>query len=392
MKSLKHIFLSMLVLVCWISIIFCVAAYVFLTTPWGGRAAATYLIQYYVPFCNFNLGDVEGTIEKGLVLKDVTISHIPNMKEGVVHIQDLYVQIPLIHWDQLSMRINNGRVSLPSADPIVFNVTMIKNKLQGDCYARSVDAKQILSVLGYDDLAKMVYGFLTRIDFSIGGTMQSPRFVGHFFVDNFIYKTTTTVKDGFGNLDLNVLALGNNPSLSGFIVLQSAAVKVDKVNIDLVTSKVIFKGNVDDLLLDIHGSSKVEDINIDMAVKGTLKKPLLLVSSDPPMSEDQILVALVTNKSWTEIDESQGFGLRRKLTDTFKVGMQVEEMPSQIGSPQPLGYSRTLEGQMNVTDKLSVNVSKKYLPSNESASNIGSSSQPQKDNESQIYLQYKQRF
>jgi hypothetical protein len=390
-KNFKHVFLSLLVFLCWISIIICVAAYAFLTTPWGAKSASMYLIEAYLPFCNVDVGNYEGTIEHGLVLKNVTISHIPNFKEGEVHIQDLYVQIPLIHWDQLSLRINNGSLNLPAADPIIFNVSMSQNKIQGNCYARSVDAKQILSVLGYDELAKSIYGFISHIDFSIGGSVQEPRFVGHFFVDKFIFKDTK-LNDGFGHLDLKVPSIGENPALDGFVILESAAVKVDKINVDLTTSKVDFKGSVNDFLLDIHGSSKVEDMTIDLAIKGTFLRPKLLVNSDPPMSEDKILVALATNKSWSEIDEAQGFGLRKKLTDVFNVGMQVEERQSQVGRDQASGYSRTLEGQMNVTDKLSVNVSKKYLPASESSANVGSTSQPQKDNESQIYLQYKQRF
>jgi hypothetical protein len=389
---IKHLFLSLLVFLCWMAIILCGVTYAFLTTPWGARIASTYLIQSYIPFCDVKVGGYEGTIEKGLVLKDVSISHIPNLRDGTVHIQDLYVQIPLIHWDQLAMRINNGSINLTQADPIIFNVSIIQNKLQGNCYAHSIDARQVVSVLGYDDLAKSIYGFISHLDFVIAGTVDAPRLVGHFFVDKFIYKTTTTVQDGFGHLDLKIPSLGDHPTLLGFLILESAAVKVEKINVDLTTSKVDFKGEVDDLLLDIHGSSKVEDINIDLAVKGTFKRPTLLLNSDPPMSEDQILVALATNKSWSEIDQAQGFGLRKKLTDVFNVGMQVEEMPSQVGHDQSQGYSRTLEGQMNVTDKLSVNVSKKYLPANESTSNIGASSQPQKDNESEIYLQYKQRF
>ena len=132
---------------------------------------------------------------------------------------------------------------------------------------------------------------------------------------------------------------------------------------------------------------------IDLAIKGTFLKPKLIFNSDPPMSEENIMIALVTGKSWSGIESEQGFGLRKKLTDTFNVGMQVQERPSQLGRDQALGYSRTLEGQMKLSDKFSLNVSKKYLPSSTESPQTGiASGQRQKDDESQIYLQYKKRF
>jgi hypothetical protein len=387
----KHIFLSFLAFICWISIILCVAAYAFLTTPWGARIASTYLIEMYLPFCHVNVGDYEGTIEKGLVLKNVTINNIPNIQEGIIHIQNLFVQIPLIRWDQLFIKVNNASLHLPAADPIVFNVQLNKNQLSGNCYARSVDTKQFLTIYGRHDLAKFIYGFVTRIDLDISGTINEPRFVGHFLVDKIVFRDTQVI-DGFGNLDVKIPSL-KEQSLVGIVTMQSAAVKIKQVNVDLTASRVIFKGPTDDFDLDIHGYSKVEDINIDLAIKGTFLKPLLLVSSDPPMAERDILVALATNNAWSDMDESQGFGLRRKLGETFNVGMQVEERQSPVGRDQNLGYSRTLGGQMNVTDKLSVNVARKYLPANRDATTgVNSSTQTQKDNESQIYLQYKQRF
>src|SRR5690349_14739323 len=146
---LKHIFLSLLIFLCWIAMIVCVSAYAFLTTTWGAKVASTYLIQSYMSFCNVSVGSYQGTIEKGLLLKNVILSRVPNLKDGVVHIQDLYVQIPLIRWDQMSFKIMNANLNFGSADPIICNGTVTQNKIQGNCYAHSVDAKQVVAALGY---------------------------------------------------------------------------------------------------------------------------------------------------------------------------------------------------------------------------------------------------
>ncbi|MEI7998741.1 MAG: translocation/assembly module TamB domain-containing protein [Candidatus Omnitrophota bacterium] len=388
-KFFKHFLLSVLMLLCWASIFICILAYTFLTTTWGAKLAATYLIQSYVPFCSINVGSYQGTIEKGLVLKDVRINHIPMIKEGGAHIQELHVQVPLIHWDQIAMKIINGKLQFSSADPIVFNAVISKNQIQGNCYAQSIDAHQFLLSLGYNDLAKNIQGFLSKPDFVLQGTMKAPRLTGRFFVDSIVYKDTS-VKDGFGHLDLTIKALGLNPWLDGFVILESAFVRTNRVNVDLSASRVDFKGDVTNPALDIHGSSKVEDIDIDMAIKGSLLKPQLTFNSDPPLPEEEIIYTLATGKTWSGIEDarSQGFGLRRKLSDTFNVGMALEERPSQPGRDQSLGYSRMIEGQMNVTDKFSLNIAKKFLPTDSN----NTSSQPEKDNSTEFYLQYKKRF
>jgi|GEM_PF-6855734 len=390
---LKRFILSMFMLFCWVAMITCATAYVFLTTTWGAKLITPYLIKYYVPFCDISVERYEGTIEKGLSLKHVTINHIPTMKEGVIHIQEIYLQIPWVHLDQMAIKAINGRVDLVSSDPIIFNGTRINNTISGNCYAHSIDAHQVLSVLGYDDLAKSIHGFISNPDFEISGIGNVPHFVGHFFVDNIVYKDTS-VQDGFGRLDVTIMSLGLVPSMTGFIILESALVKTNKINIDLTTSKVGFKGNVDQLFLDIHGSSKVEDIEVDMAIKGSLQKPQLIFNSDPPMPEEEILIALVTGKKWSEIENerssSEGFGLRRKLTDNFNVGMELEEIPLQFGKDQSLGYTKTIEGQLKLTDKFSLNFAKKYLPVTDTPTT--SSSQPVKSDDTEFFLEYKRRF
>lgn len=371
----------------------CVSAYVLLTTTWGAKIAATYVIESYIPFCNVHIGDYKGTIEKGLKLKDVTITRIPWIKGAIIHAQDLQIRVPLRHWDQVEVNIVNAKIVLPGSDPLVFTGSIVNKEIKGNCYSNNIDARQVVEALGYDELARSIYGYLSKVDFKVEGNVSAPRLKGHFIVDKFVYKNTTQVNDGFSSLDLAFLSLGDKPALRGYIIMQSALVKVGKVGIDLMTSKVDFDGDVTDFKLDIHGSSRIEDIVIDMAIKETFKKPKLIFNSDPPMPEEMILIALATGKAWSAIESEQGIGLRRKLTDTFKVGMEVKEWQTQLGNDQPLGYSRTLEGQMKVTDKFSLNVAKKYLPANASSSNVGAGSSvaPRQD-ESEIYLQYKQRF
>ena len=387
---LRRLF-SLLVVFCWIAIVVCVAAYALLTTTWGAKAASTYLIKWTMPFSDVSVGSYEGTIEKGLLLKEITINHIPAMeKEGILYLQRFYVQIPLIHWRRVSIKITNARLVLGSLDPIVFNGTIVRDQIQGNCYARSVDVRNLVATLGYNDLARFLYGFISHVDFNVQGAIFSPRFTGHFFVDHLEYKGTR-LSDGFGRLDLTVKSLGSHPLMTGYVIMDSALVQTGRINVDLNTSKVDFKGDALNPLLDIYGSTKVEDMNIDLSIKGSLQRPRLIFNSDPPLPEDEIKFALATGKSWAGIDEgSGGVGLRKKLTDKLNVTMETQEIPALLGQAQVPGYTKTVGGEMNVTDTFSLNIDKKFVPA-DTATTSGVS-QPQKENEAEFTLKYKQRF
>ncbi len=390
----RHISLSSLIVFCWMIIIICIGAYSFLTTNVGARIIVHGLLQSYAPYCDFKIGSFAGTIEKGLVLKDVIITNISAVKGATLHIQELDVQVPLVYRKKFFARISNAKLKFLSSDSIVFDGEISDDQIRGNCYASSIDVKEVVKAFGYDALARDIYGFISHIDFYVSGLVQSPKFSGHFIIDRFTYKNSTHIKDGFGHLDLAILSLGEVPLMQGPIVLESALVKTEQINIDLSTSKADFKGLVTNPTLDIHGSSKVGDALIDMAIKGTLLKPQLLLSSDPPMSEEEIIATLIS-RGWSGIgtERSQGFGLRKKLTDSFNVGMKFEEKPEQLGQTRKLGYSKTIQGQMNLTDKFSFNVARKYLPTDGAASpSVRTSQQAEKDDETDFFLQYKQRF
>ncbi len=391
-RYLVQSFFSSLVIPCWIAIALCVGAYGFLTTTEGAKIIVTCFAQAYMPFTNIKIGEYSGTIEKGLTLKNVTISNIPDFKGAVIQAQDIYFQLPIVFWKTLFVKITHAKLDV-SSESIIFEGTITDNKIRGNCFANTIDTKEFVSALGYDMLAKDIYGFFSRIDLDVDGTLQEPHFTGHFLVDKFAYKNTQVI-DGFSHLDLTIMSLGKLPQMKGSLTMESALVKVDRINIDLTKSVAELKGDVSNPSLDIHGTTSVDDINIDMAIKGTLSKPILLFSSDPPMSEREILTALIT-KGWSGTPNMQGhdFGLRKSLTDSFNVGMRFDQKDEQVGQTRRLGYSKSIEGQLNVTDKFSFNVAQKYLPtSRDQAISENTHTQQQKDNETEFTLQYKLRF
>ena len=96
----------------------------------------------------------------------------------------------------------------------------------------------------------------------------------------------------------------------------------------------------------------------------------------------------LTDFSMQYDDQAKRVGLKKKLTDDFKIGLELEQVPGQPG--ETTAYARKLEGEMSMTSHLSVNVSKKILPEEKSAPKT--TQEIQQEGETQVYLKYKENF
>ena len=250
------------------------------------------------------------------------------------------------------------------------------------------------------------------MDVTIQGPLSSPKVHGSFLADNIWYKSIF-LTDGFSRLDLTLIPAIGQIQVKGEMILDSGLVHVRSTDLELASSKIIFQGDVFNPTLDIRLGAKVEDMDIHLAVQGTLANPQLIVSSDPPMAPQEALRVLFTGNAWSvstspfngitsgelaedflnyslqDINDEQQFGLKKKLTDNLKLGVEMDQMPSPVGDTTSY-YSRKINGEMNVSDHMSLNVSQEVFPQNRDASQ--SAQDAQTPAETQIYLQYKNRF
>ena len=164
-------------------------------------------------------------------------------------------------------------------------------------------------------------------------------------------------------------------------------------------------------MIDIHLGAKVQDMDIHLAIKGTLANPQLIVSSDPPMATQEALRVLFSgnvltssaspfngvtsselaenllNYSLQDIHDQQGLGMKTKLTDNLKLGVEMDQIPLPPGETNTY-YSRKINGEMDLDDHMSLNVSQEVFPQD----SYPSYQDAQSAAETQIYLQYKKRF
>ena len=87
--------------------------------------------------------------------------------------------------------------------------------------------------------------------------------------------------------------------------------------------------------------------------------------------------------------QTKGIGFKKKVTDQLKVGYEIEEQQERTGESE---VNQKVEGEIDVTDQVSVGVSRKMTQSQSQSSAGVESPSRQTDPETNLLLKYKKRF
>ena len=389
------------------------AAFVYLiVTPLGGKLLVKYFKQDFLSVGLMHVGHYEGSLQNGFTLKDINIRGLAYFPNALLRIQEIHVRLPLWDISHSDFSIFNARIFMPNSDPFVFTGRVFQGQVQGNLYSKSVDIHEASRYWTNEDMRKNLKGIVSNVDLQIQGPLSSPRINGSFVLDTVRYRSVLLTK-AVAKMDLVCFPYFRQFQIKGEVLFNSGSVDVRSTDLQLTPSKIVFKGEALNPLLDIRLVAKLEDIDIHLAVKGTLINPGLIVSSDPPMAPQDALQVLFTGNAWTsstspfngvtsgelaqnflnyslqDKDDQQRLGLKTKLTENLKLGVAMDQKPSPVGDTA-VSYSRKIEGEMDVSDHMSLNVSQEVLSQNRGAS--PSSTYTQSQPETQVYVQYKKRF
>lgn len=132
---------------------------------------------------------------------------------------------------------------------------------------------------------------------------------------NWKFDVAIKTKDAFlirGNLtsggaaaDLKLAGTGSKPTLNGVIRLENLTAALPFSKLEINRGFVYFSpDNPFDPTLDIQGSSSMRDYNISVYIFGTASKPQTLMSSEPPLPQEDIVSLLATGATQKELTGS----------------------------------------------------------------------------------------
>jgi hypothetical protein len=153
-------------------------------------------------------------------------------------------------------------------------------------------------------------------------------------------------------------------------------------------------------------------MDVNLTITGTAFFPQLAVTSDPPMTPQDALQVLFTGNAFStstspfhgissgelaqdfldyslqRVNNQQDIGVKTKLTENLKLGVEMDQMPSSPGQTN-IYYSRKVNGEMDLSQHMSLNVSQEFMSQDSYPSYQDAQ---QAEDETQVYLQYKKRF
>ncbi len=435
-KFLKHILTAIsLTTVSLALIISCFTAWILYTTDGAKLVYQAWKKFNYLPF-NLSIGQWEGNLVHGLTFKNMDITGLSLLPIGAqIKVQQVDMTFKGLQLHDAYGKFTNARMLLPGTDPLVVQANVEKGILTANIFARTIDIGEMAGLLPLNLRKGILSGFVTHVDLVIKGNLDRIALDGRLIVDRIQY-TTTVVSDGPGEIHLVFTPPFTTSAvhMTGLAQMTEGKVQARRIMLDLGQSRVMFKGDVTNPQLDIHASSVIDKITIDVGFKGTLKNPEMIVASDPPMSSDVLLIMLATGKTFggssaikdngkisgelvTDFidysllggqgggfakryglsvsnvqydNEGKKIGLKKKITEDMRIGVEIEQMPYILN--RSTEYSKKVEGEVDVTEHLSVNVSQKVLPREDKSKNIGSNQTSSSKGESEIYLKYQSRF
>ncbi|MFP4473130.1 MAG: translocation/assembly module TamB domain-containing protein [Candidatus Omnitrophota bacterium] len=405
-------------------------AYVTLTasgSQWMVRTILRRVLDYDRE--DFLYEESSGTLVSGLSFKNMEIRDIPFMPEGgILRIQELTADINGWGWDDVDIRVDNARWSLPRESGLAVGFfTLQQGKIDANVFSEGLNISGLLKLFARDK-AVFYDGWATDIDLYAQGDLEQLNITGEFTVES-LRRGPFTLEGARCTADLKIMNVMKDDLVRGNLRLVGGRVygqRTAKVEIEevLITSP----GNIRDAYVNFEGKAVIDQVRVVIIVNGTLQDPQVTLSSTPILSQQQLLLMVMTNKRWfadSAVGEGQGIpaeaakdfidyfvfgGAGSRIAERYGItrfdiiyeegrrGLNVSKevgggLEAQYGIEQDIGdeeageVTHTVGGEYRLTDKLSVQGEKEFLPAQDKTD-----SQTESEGEGKVLLKYRTKF
>ena len=333
-------------------------------TPSGSKAVLYFVLSKYSGSPDISIASVKGSLAQGITVNRISAKSPKYLPEGtVIEIQDITAKAFSFDSGGVYVEINNGQMRMPGSDTIVFYGAYKNRKLDFTVYSKTIYVQQFLDMFIQSDLLTKIDGVINDFNASIVGGVFKPKIKGNFLISDLVYDkfSLTDVP-----IELNVKIKGDlgRALLYGDVIMQKGTVRgPTPAVINLNPSKIIFQGDLENPSLDIKAASNVSNTAISIELKGTFKKPDLVLTSDPPMSQQELLLMLATGTQWSSLSSGDpNQDISQDLANDFlnyliSSGSNNEIMKSLGIDSVSVTYNGNTQGagiSKNLSDKTSI--------------------------------------
>lgn len=404
-------------------------AYYFIFTTNGSKVITQFLLSDYVETKTVDAKNTSGSLFNTFVCQDIEFHDLEWLPKGnSLKIQRLEISLTSFSPRGLSGKINNGRLQFPGSDAMLFYGDYQDGNLNITVYSSIMDVRDTLDLFAESALLENVSGIIRNVDMKITGYFLEPELNGTFYIERLD-------RDGFsmtncpGTVRLKLNDIKDELKAYGQITLINGIVSGQKTAaINLLESKILFDGSLESPTFDFKGTSQVENVKIEIALKGTLEAPDLKISSKPPMTQERLVIMLATDKSWNSVEaalskgelsvdlakdfldyfifsgsgnktmqqlgvrdvqikydnKSKGIGATKDITDKVSGSYSIEQPQGKQDQPSA---TQKLGGEYKINDAISIGAERELKPDNKTAE-----TQNQQQPEDKVMLKFKKEF
>ncbi|MCA9401590.1 MAG: translocation/assembly module TamB domain-containing protein [Candidatus Omnitrophica bacterium] len=402
----------------------------FLTSPKGAKIILETAIDQSLDPGEFMIDDSLGNLLKGITYENIEIKNIHGLPVGSqLKIQKLFIQFPNFNPWNAHVDVLNARLFLPESDPVILRGKYQNNEMDVNVFSNGFSIHEVTEYLPKLKSLIPIKGTTKTVDLYLKKSPFDPHVNGSLTIEEFLYKGFT-LKDCDVTLDLFIENAFHEPKIEGKILFNNGILHSHKTTVNIQKSFIKFTGPWNDPELSITGFSTIDRTKINISLKGTIENPHLILTSEPSLSKDRLMLMLATGKKWSSLDKVQqaefktadltkdfvdyfffagksnqfakklgiydvsvkftedtkGIGAKKDLTDKLGVGYSIEQ---QVSENQSKSTTQTIQGEYKVTDKLRLGVEKEV----NSKVNLNEvNEKPAVSENEKVYIKFKKEF
>ncbi len=332
MLILKYFFSIVLV----IAGIIAAAGFAILFTTGGSWWLVEHLASDYISTGQLVIEKMNGNLARGMVFTNIEAKGFKKIPaESTLKIDQLILKVPFFDYRNPRLNILNGRLQLPSSEPIVFSGNINGRFLDLNIFCHGLVVEDILRSVSVPPALKRVNGGINDVDLYVVGYFKEPSINGTFYVEH-LRRFGTTFDNAPGMLALKFASRNQEFTMKGVIRVDAGLLAARRIKVNLDPSRVLFHGPMRSTTFDLAGSSQVEETKINITLRGTARRPELTLTSNPPAQQDKLLFMLVTGKGWAKTESmlTQGrvsMDIVRDFVDYFLFSGSGDKMANAFG-------------------------------------------------------------
>jgi len=407
-------------------------SFYFLFTPQGSEQAVRQMLNHQIGHDELLIGETQGNLIEGLTFSHLELTGLEAFPEGsVLKIQKLFLRSASLNPADFIVEVENVRLLLPNADPIVLTGQYRQGQMNFNLYSKSFSVRDVLEYFSEYTVLREIFGFVSGVDLLITGPLNAPVIKGEFSIETLTYHKITLTEAPIA-ISFDVKPHEEALNIQGEIQISGGRVQTNKTVINLEKSLISLNDDLDNPSFHIKGRCVIDQVKIAIALDGTYHNLELMLTSEPSLTREHLMLMLATGKRWKGAEQTlekaklspdlakdfidyffftgkgEGFAKRfglhdvsvtyrqnerglsgkKSVTNNIDLGYAIQKKVGETG--ETAVTTQTVSGEVKMTEHISVDLEKELGPTQDA----GASGQPSshEGGEQKIFLKYKKSF